>query len=149
MPAHTKTKPLPPEVREKLIKVLPMLSSNHEGEQLGAIAAIKRVLQAAGLDWHDFTAWTTAAAPSPPPRNEWSPPPPPQKDHADYVSIPSDRVIARIETLRAQCSFSAASEEFLNGLLERADAYADVFFSPKMQKWFRDIERQAARRRRT
>jgi hypothetical protein len=140
MPAYSKTRPLPPEVRAKLGKVLPLLSSNHEGERVGAVAAIERILKAAGLDWHDFTGWMTTAAPAP---LKWSPP---AANDGELVFVESDRVIGRIEELRACCTFSAQSEDFLDGLLKRANTYADVRFSPPMRKWFRDLERQAARR---
>jgi hypothetical protein len=39
MPAATPTRPLPAAVREKLGKLLPMLSSSHNGERVGAVAA--------------------------------------------------------------------------------------------------------------
>jgi hypothetical protein len=146
MPAYSKTRPLPPEVREKLGKVLPLLSSNHEGERIGAVAAIERILKAAGFDWHDFTGWMTAASPSPPPQYE----PPPRRqasNDGELVFVDSDKVIERIEEMRACCSFSARSEEFLDSLLERANTYVDVRFTLPMKKWFCDLERQAARRR--
>ena len=53
MSAATPVRPLPPAVRDKLGKLLPMLSSDHDGERAGAVAAIGRVLKGAGCDWHD------------------------------------------------------------------------------------------------
>ena len=38
----TPARPLPPEVRGQLDKLLPMLSSDHDGERVGAVAAIGR-----------------------------------------------------------------------------------------------------------
>ena len=35
------------------------------------------------------------------------------------------------------------SEEFLDGLLERARAYPSVFISPKQQRWLDDLVRKA------
>ena len=56
----TPARPLPPAVRDKLGKLLPLLSSDHNGERVGAVAAIERVLKSAGLDWHDLTGVITA-----------------------------------------------------------------------------------------
>ena len=49
------TKPLSPEVRARLRKLVPMLSSDQPGEAANALAAINRTLRAAGLDIHDLT----------------------------------------------------------------------------------------------
>lgn len=61
-------RPIPLEVREKLSKLLPRLSSPF-GERVATIAAIQRVLGTEGLDWHDFTAAfeQQQSAPPPPP----------------------------------------------------------------------------------
>jgi hypothetical protein len=72
MPAAAPTHPLPAAVREKLGKLVPLLSSDQDGERVGAVAAIERVLKSAGLDWHDFTGRITA----PPPRQSRSAGPP-------------------------------------------------------------------------
>jgi hypothetical protein len=63
----THIRPLSPEIRERLGKLLPLLASNHDGERIGAVAAIERVLKAANLDWHDLTGAITGVAPPPPP----------------------------------------------------------------------------------
>ena len=52
----TPARPLPPAVRDKLGKLLPMLSSDHDGERVGAVAAIERVLKSNNCDWHDLAA---------------------------------------------------------------------------------------------
>jgi hypothetical protein len=43
-------------VAPRLAKLLPMLSSNHDGEKLATLAAIERALTAAKLSWHDLAA---------------------------------------------------------------------------------------------
>lgn len=45
-----------PEIRQKLAKLLPLLSSDQDGEVLGAARAIGRVLVATGVDWHALAA---------------------------------------------------------------------------------------------
>jgi hypothetical protein len=47
MPAATPIRPLPAAVREKLGKLVPLLSSSQDGERVGAVAAIERVLRCA------------------------------------------------------------------------------------------------------
>ncbi len=52
----------------KLAIVIPMLGSDQPGEVQATVAAITRILRAAGADWHDLSAALTApAAPVPPP----------------------------------------------------------------------------------
>jgi hypothetical protein len=49
--------------------LIPLLGSNHEGEVLAAVAAIKRALEAEDLDWHDLASILAAGphrAPSQP-----------------------------------------------------------------------------------
>lgn len=46
-------------VAPRLAKLLPMLSSNHDGEKLAALAAISRALEGASLSWHDLAARVT------------------------------------------------------------------------------------------
>jgi hypothetical protein len=43
-------------VAPKLAKLLPMLSTSHDGEVVAAARAIGRTLQSAGLDWHSLAA---------------------------------------------------------------------------------------------
>jgi hypothetical protein len=45
---------LEPGARDKLIKLIRLLSSDKEGERLGAVAAIERTLHGAGLSFHDL-----------------------------------------------------------------------------------------------
>ncbi len=47
--------PLPAEIRPKLAKLFPMLSSDKAFEVAATAAAIGRTLQAAGADWHDLS----------------------------------------------------------------------------------------------
>jgi hypothetical protein len=55
-------------LRRKLGKLLPLLGSDNVGERAGAAAAIKRLLAAEGLDFHDLAdnmgSFLEASAPS-------------------------------------------------------------------------------------
>lgn len=48
--------------RDRLAKILALLGSDQPGEQMAALAAAGRLLQAAGMRWQDLV--TTAAGPS-------------------------------------------------------------------------------------
>jgi hypothetical protein len=141
MPPATPTRPLPAAVREKLGKLLPMLSSNHNGERVGAVAAIERVLKSNGFDWHDLTGLITsppAAAPSPPPRHR---PADPEDDLG--VSMLDHELVSLVEALRAARRFTARSEEFLDSMLERAGRFDVVHLSPKQKRWLEDLAMKA------
>jgi hypothetical protein len=56
---------LAPPLADKLAKMLPMLSSDRDGEVLATVRAIGRTLRAGGIDWH-----TLAKAIIPPEQSE-------------------------------------------------------------------------------
>jgi hypothetical protein len=67
----------------KLKKLTRLLGSNHDGEALGAVAAIARTLLASGLDWHDLADAIQigfSKPPAPPKRSTKRSPPPPDPD---------------------------------------------------------------------
>ena len=142
MPAATPTRPLPAAVREKLGKLLPMLSSSHNGERVGAVAAIERVLKSNGFDWHDLTGLITAppAGASPPPPRQ---PRPANTEDDIGMSMLDHELVAPVEALRAARRFTARSEEFLDSMLERAGRFDVVRLSPKQKRWLEDLALKA------
>ena len=133
-PAHK----LPPAVRDKLGKLLPLLSSNHNGERVGALVAVERVLKGAGLDWHDFTAaiTTTPNAPSPSP-------PRPAAAAPMAMAMVDGELVALVTALRASRRFTARSEQFLDSLIERAERHDVVHLSAKQIRWLDDLALKA------
>jgi hypothetical protein len=130
----TPARPLPPAVRSKLGKLLPMLSSNHDGERVGAVAAIERVLRNANLDWHDLSASIGAAAA---PRRE---PPRRQADDGAWTAMGAEDLVDLITKMRDSGAWlGPRSEAFLDGLLERTGVYASVLLSPKQKQWLDDL----------
>jgi hypothetical protein len=125
MSAATPVRPLPPAVRDRIGKLLPMLSSDHDGERAGAVAAIGRVLTGAGYDWHDLTGLLTASPPPPPPRRA----PTPEEDTS--MAMLDHELVGLIKALRAGRRFTARSEEFLDSLLDRASRFDVVHLSLK------------------
>lgn len=142
MSAATPIRPLSPAVREKLGKLMPLLSSNQDGERVGAVAAIERVLRSNGFDWHDLTGLITAppaATPPPPPRQ----PRPADTEDAIGMSMLGHELVSLVEALRAARRFTARSKEFLDGLLERAGRFDVVRLSPKQKRWLEDLALKA------
>lgn len=87
---------IPADTADRLVKLLPRLASEHDGEVVATARAIGRTLAAAGMDWHalaaavtgkgsaapfDFDAWTRNAAASRP-RPEPKPRPAPDAPEA-------------------------------------------------------------------
>jgi hypothetical protein len=135
MPAATPIRPLPTAVREKLGKLLPMLSSNQDGERVGAVAAIERVLRSNGFDWHDLTGLITAPPTAAPPPRQTRPT---STDDDVGMSMLDHEVVSLVEALRAARRFTARSEEFLDSMLERAGRFDVVHLSPKQKRWLEE-----------
>ena len=77
---------LPRALRQKLAKLIRMLSSDVDGEALAAARAIVRDLNKAGLDIHDLADFVVDPA-----RETWSAPPPKPpsgevRPHNDYLA---------------------------------------------------------------
>jgi hypothetical protein len=134
----TPVRPLSSEVRDKLGKLLPLLSPEHTGERTGAVAAIERVLKNNGRDWHDLAASIGATEPArEPPRRQAR-----QDDDPDTVD--AEELIDLITRLRdSGATFGSRSDEFLDGLLARARRYDGVFLSVKQRAWLDDLARRA------
>lgn len=52
-----------PELREKLSKLIPRLSTDQDGEIVGTVLAIGRVLKSESLDFHDLANALTVRDP--------------------------------------------------------------------------------------
>jgi len=50
---------LPEPCKPILVKLIPRLASNHDGEVVATARAIERVLKADGCDWHDLAGAIT------------------------------------------------------------------------------------------
>ena len=134
----TPTRPLTAELRDKLGKLLPLLSSEHNGERVGAVAAIERVLKSNDRDWHDLVALITTPAPvREPPRRQA------RRDN-DSDTMSAEELVALITKLRdSGAMFGSRSEDFLDGLLARAHRYDAVFLSARQRQWLDDLARRA------
>ena len=131
-------RPLPPAVRDKLGKLLPMLSSDHDGERVGAVAAIERVLKSNNCDWHDLAASIGTPAPGREPPRRHTP------DNGASTTMCAGDLIDLITRVRDSGAWiGSRSEKFLDGLLERAGRFAVVYLSPRQKQWLDDLALKA------
>ena len=134
----TPARPLPPAVRDKLGKLLPMLSSDHDGERVGAVAAIERVLKSKAAIG---TTWRRASAHQ---RLRREPPRLTRIDNGASTTMDAGDLIDLITMVRDSGAWiGSRSEEFLDGLLERAGRFAIVYLSPKQKQWLDDLALKA------
>ncbi|XIA62130.1 hypothetical protein ACFIOY_20915 [Bradyrhizobium sp. TZ2] len=118
---------------------MPMLSSDHNGERVGAVAAIERVLESNNCGWHDLAASIGSPAPAREPHRRRQAP-----DDDTSTRMDADELIDLITTVRdSGARIGPSSEQFLDGLLERAGVYSSVFISAKQQRWLDDLVRKA------
>jgi hypothetical protein len=59
------------------------------------------------------------------------------------MSMLDHELVSLVEALRAARRFTARSEEFLDGLLERASRFDVVRLSPKQKRWLEDLALKA------
>jgi len=130
---------IPPETRERLAKLVPRLASSFEGERVATVAAIERVLESDGLDWHDLTAVIQRA--EAPPQRRHQPPPTTSGDDAYLRASALTSLVERIE-IRGQSRLSDRSRLFLRDMHARARRFNPVRLSRKQAKWLGDLARQ-------
>src|SRR6476619_5374933 len=105
----TPARSLPPAVRDKLGRLLPMLSSNHNGERVGAVAAIERVLKSNNCDWHDLAASIAAPAAAREPLRRHA------SDYKSSATMDAGDLIDLITRVRDSGAWiGSRSEEFLD-----------------------------------
>ena len=102
------------------------------------MAAIERVLKSNNCDWHDLAASIGAPAPvREPPRRH-------THDTGASATMNAGDLIDLIIMVRDSGAWiGSRSEEFLDGLLERAGRFSTVFLSPKQKQWLDDLALKA------
>lgn len=129
-----------PDLGVRLGKLIPRLSSNHDGEVVATARAIGRVLEAEKLDLHDLAAAVVtgfrtpskaAPAPSPTPSRSRRPKPSPPPSRAPRT--PFQQVA--MEVLRVALDrLTKRENQFLVSLLEWEGEASD-----RQLKWLRDL----------
>ena len=125
---------------ERLAKLIPMLSSDKQGEVLATVAAIGRTLQNAGCDWHDLAKNIGIPAAQPQPRYTNAP----YKQHK-----PKPTKLEPWHVIAASCielgeKFGLTHKEygFLMGIID--SVYCP---SQKQMKWLYGIEAKLIRKK--
>ena len=136
MPSQTHVRPLPPDVRARLDKLMLMLGSGNDHERAAASGMITSLLREHGLDWHDLVGSIGQPAPAPkPPPAKAKPQPGPQEMTAVEVK--------QLVHLILRSPLNDRARQFLAGIMDRAEIYDVVRFSDKQWIWIRDLARRA------
>ena len=109
----------------KIAALIPRLGTSFEGEVIATRDAISRLLQAAGLDWHDLAAACTVPAVAPIPASHV-----PRHAHASF----GDLARAARDLDRGQ--LTAKERSFVADMVQRGFAFHP---SPKQAAWVDDI----------
>jgi hypothetical protein len=132
---------LPIEIRERVSKLMLLLSSSHDGERAAAAAAIGRALQGAGCDWHDLvSAVTTPASPAPSPSASKSATPPTWTHTNGPIDLPRDQLLELLDLIEERMPFlPIKSASFCSSLRDRSHGRPVVHLSPKQWAWLQDL----------
>lgn len=129
--------------REKLSKLILMLSSDNDGEVVNAARAIGRTLPACQLDWHKLAA--ILSSPSsivPPPK----PRPSPQQSNASSYATPEDW--ARIDALfnKHLADLMPNEKSFIKQLVTSGRIYSrdKTFMTTRQRMWLHAIHAKYA-----
>lgn len=127
--AVASAKPLPPETRERLGKLLLMLSSDHAGEKTAAADAIGKLLHANGADWHDLAAQLLGEPTTAPDQSQPQP-------HAARTRWDGNQLRAVAdEVLESGCYLNDKARGFLRDLKRRSRLWSRVELSQKQLEW--------------
>ena len=106
MPPYTATRPIPPEIRDQLNKLMLVLGSVNEGESAAAAGRITGLLKRHGLDWHDIVGsigQAARSAPKPPPRKAKSYTGPQTMTFSELMQLV--QLICAVRSTRKRASF--------------------------------------------
>jgi hypothetical protein len=137
MPPYTATRPIPPEIRDQLNKLMLVLGSVNEGESAAAAGRITGLLKRHGLDWHDIVGSIGQAARSAP-----KPPPRKAKSYTGPQTMTFSELMQLVQLI-LRSPINAQSRQFLAGMLDRAQIFGKVTFSNKQWVWLQDLARRA------
>lgn len=118
-----------------------MQASTNDGERANASAAIGRLLQRHGHDWHDLTEILLAepqAAPPPPrsSRGTW-------KRTTGTVELPRDQLVSLLDLIEDRSPFlTLKSREFVTSLRQRCHYQPTVRLSERQWAWAQDLIEQ-------
>ena len=130
--------PLPPSLKKRLAPLLRLQSSPNDGERANASAAINRLLEKHGADWHCLVD-ALLAEPRPAP-----PPPPPTgstwKRTNGPATLPRAQLLELLEVIEARTPFmSLKAQTFVTSLRDRNRHRPTASLSAKQWDWLQDL----------
>jgi hypothetical protein len=133
---------LPAELKAKIAPLLRMQASDNDGERANASAAITRLLQRHGVDWHDLVQLLLAepkpAAPEP------APPPNPGgttswKRSAGAIDLPRGQLLALLAIVEEKSPFLPIKSAWFISSLRSRSFRPTVHLSEKQWAWLQDL----------
>ena len=136
---------IPHDIRLRLNKLFPMLSSDKAGERDAAVMAMTRALKGAGFDWHDYTAaMNGASAPHSAPQQRPRPRAGSGKQTKEVIIVPSRIAIQLFDAIVAGHSgLLRADFIFLGNRAQRAKRYRNISFSVREMNLVLKLAQQA------
>lgn len=122
---------------ERLSKLIPMLSSDKQGEVIATVAAIGRTLQSAGFDWHDLARNIGNHMPHQTYKHPQYKKPKPKPNKFEVWHV----VAASCIELGEKHGLTHKEYEFLMGVIDRTNCP-----TPKQMNWLHDIEAKLIRK---
>jgi hypothetical protein len=133
---------LPPQVRDKLGKLIVLLSSTNAGERVAATEAIGRLLKSHDRDWHDLAGMLHLSETPAPPRPSSSPPPSSSswRRTTGPMDLPRAQLLDLVDLIEERSPFlPVRSSEFVTAMRARARIWPVVRLSEKQWKWLQDM----------
>jgi len=121
--------PLSAELRAKLAPLLRLQASENDGERANAGAAITRLLQRHGADWHDLTE-VLLAEPQARSSTSW-------KRSTGAVDLPREQLLVLLDLVEATF-LPLKSREFVTSLRSRTWRPI-IHLSEKQWNWLQDL----------
>jgi hypothetical protein len=130
---------LPPELKAKLALLLRLQASDNDGERANASAAITRLLQRHGTDWHDLAELLLTEPTKAQPELQPTPGATTWKRSAGAIDLPREQLIDLLDIVEAKSSFlPTKSAGFVSSLRDRAWR-PQVHLSEKQWSWLQDL----------
>jgi hypothetical protein len=118
-------------VAPRLTKLIPLLSSNHDGEVIATVRAIGRTLQGAGMDFHNLVEALSELKPA------YAPPPPAKKEPEPTPQPTSLRDIALWLRAHAAHRMNYKEQMFVMDMATRLGMGLQA--STKQANWLRSL----------
>ena len=130
------------ECRDRLLKIIPMLGSDNDGEALATVKALQRVLKSYNLTFHDLASSVTATT-TIPKKNKKTTPASGAKDWTYSPNMPPLAEIVRVCELFRQNHTTGQDELFINQIYLDASILKTNYYMSQLEvARFEEIKRR-------